>query len=150
MAGFEEFQNIPDTIVWKLHFASSPEAVYEALATDDGRAKYWAESAVETNGKLHYVFLNGIEDTGSILERIPGKRFRVTYFEWNVSFDLEGDGAGGTDMTVTCRGVQEVEKRQMAAGWVSWLMAMKAAVDFGVDLRNHDSERTWFHGYADN
>jgi hypothetical protein len=46
--------------------------------------------------------------------------------------------------------VKEEDKRQIAAGWVSWLMAMKAAVDFGVDLRNHDAERTWFDGYADN
>jgi hypothetical protein len=29
-------------------------------------------------------------------------------------------------------------------------MAMKAAVDFGVDLRNHDPERTWFDGFANN
>jgi hypothetical protein len=29
-------------------------------------------------------------------------------------------------------------------------MAMKAAVDFGVDLRNHDESRAWNSGYADN
>ena len=150
MASAEEFQGIPDTILWKLHFASSPDDVYAALATDEGREKYWAESAVETDGSIHYVFLNDIEDTGSILERVPGKKFKVTYFEWTVVFDLEDDGAGGTDMTVTCLGVPEEEKRQMSAGWVSWLMAMKAAVDFDVDLRNHDRQRTWFHGYADN
>ena len=38
----------------------------------------------------------------------------------------------------------------MTAGWVSVLMAMKAALDYGVDLRNHDIERTWMKGYADN
>jgi len=36
------------------------------------------------------------------------------------------------------------------AGWVSVLMALKAAVDHGVDLRNHDPQRTWDQGYADN
>jgi hypothetical protein len=29
-------------------------------------------------------------------------------------------------------------------------MAMKAAVDHGVDLRNHDGSRAWRAGYADN
>jgi hypothetical protein len=29
-------------------------------------------------------------------------------------------------------------------------MAMKAAVDHGVDLRNHDPSRSWVTGYADN
>lgn len=38
----------------------------------------------------------------------------------------------------------------MIAGWVSVLLALKAAVDFSVDLRNHDPGRTWDQGYADN
>jgi uncharacterized protein YndB with AHSA1/START domain len=146
----EVFQDIPDTIVWKLHFSSPPEDVYEALSTDAGRKTYWAESADETDGRIHYVFLNGVEDTGEILEREPGRVFKSTYFDWTVTFDLRPDAAGGTDMQVTCVGVKEEDKRQIAAGWVSWLMAMKAAVDFGVDLRNHDAQRTWFDGYADN
>lgn len=36
----------------------------------------------------------------------------------------------------------------MIPGWVSLLMSMKAAVDFGVDLRNHDPERAWEQGFA--
>lgn len=28
-------------------------------------------------------------------------------------------------------------------------MALKAAADFGVDLRNHDPTRTWDQGYVD-
>jgi hypothetical protein len=35
------------------------------------------------------------------------------------------------------------------AGWASVLLALKAAVDFGVDLRHHDPERTWDQGYGD-
>jgi hypothetical protein len=33
---------------------------------------------------------------------------------------------------------------------VSVLLALKAAVDFSVDLRNHDAGRTWCSGYVDN
>jgi hypothetical protein len=32
----------------------------------------------------------------------------------------------------------------------SVLLALKAAVDFGVELRNHDLNRTWDQGYGDN
>lgn len=137
-------------IRWKLHFASKPDVVYEALSTNEGRRGYWAESADEVDGNIHYVFLNGIEDTGEILERIPGKRFSVMYFGWKVTFDLSSDGATGTDMFMSAEGIPEAEKMEISAGWVSWLLAMKASVDFAVDLRSHDVERTWFDGYVDN
>lgn len=29
------------------------------------------------------------------------------------------------------------------------LLALKAAVDFAIDLRSHDPGRTWEHGYVD-
>jgi hypothetical protein len=29
-------------------------------------------------------------------------------------------------------------------------MALKAAADFGVDLRSHDPDRTWDQAFADN
>lgn len=137
-------------IEWRLHFRSSPEDVYQALTTDDGRRRYWAESANEEDGKIHYVFLNGVEDYGEILEEVENRRFAVTYFGWRVSFALEEDGNKGTDMLMVCSGVSEADVAEIRSGWVSWLMAMKAAVDFGVDLRNHDPKRTWFDGFADN
>jgi hypothetical protein len=39
---------------------------------------------------------------------------------------------------------------EVLPGWVSVLMALKAYVDHGVDLRNHDAARTWDQGYCDN
>jgi hypothetical protein len=47
-------------------------------------------------------------------------------------------------------GVPEADRVDVTAGWVSVLLALKAAVDFGVDLRNHDPQRSWEHGYAEN
>ena len=44
----------------------------------------------------------------------------------------------------------ESEMEETIAGWGSVLMALKAAVDHAVDLRNHDPERTWDQGYFDN
>ena len=38
------FQTDSAAILWNMHFRSSPQKVFEALATDAGRAKFWAES----------------------------------------------------------------------------------------------------------
>lgn len=46
--------------------------------------------------------------------------------------------------------VPDETRAEFTAGWVSLLLTMKAAIDHGVDLRNHDPERTWVQGYADN
>ncbi len=34
---------------WRLHLASPPAAVHRMLASDEGRARFWAESAVEVD-----------------------------------------------------------------------------------------------------
>ena len=150
MSEQNKFQSEFETIRWKLHFSSSPRKVYKALTTNKGRKGYWAESADEKDGKINYVFLNNIEDTGEILERIPNKKFSVVYFGWKVTFILSEDNSGGTDMEMISENISESIKLEIVAGWVSWLMAMKAYVDFGVDLRSHDKNRTWFNGYVDN
>ena len=144
------FQPTVGMISWRIHFQSSPELVYAALATDEGRARYWAESASEDQGAIHYVFLNGIESVGRVLLAEPPRRYGVTYFGNRVFFEITPDDSGGADMSVQCMDVAPQDKAELAAGWVSWLLAMKAAVDFHVDLRNHDPSRTWMHGYADN
>lgn len=137
-------------IRWKVHFKSPRESVFEALATDAGRAGYWAESAPEANGRITFHFLNHAPVSGRVLEKRPPSFFAVEYFGAVVEFSLGNDGSGGTDLALVSTGVPESSRVEVIAGWVSVLMAMKAAVDFGVDLRNHDESRTWSNGYADN
>ena len=146
----QTFQPEPSTIRWKMHFASPPERVYEALATDAGRAAFWAESAPEVDGAITFHFMTYESVTGRILDRDPPKRFKVEYFGTIVEFSLTGDGAGGTDLLLYSTNVDDSIRAEMTAGWVSVLMAMKAAVDHGIDLRNHDALRSWQSGYADN
>ena len=43
-----------------------------------------------------------------------------------------------------------IQSFKVIAGWVSVLLTLKAAIDFDVDIRNHDPKRTWDQGYADN
>jgi uncharacterized protein YndB with AHSA1/START domain len=130
---------------WRIHLPSSPEAVYELLSTDEGRAQFWAESAVERDGAIEFTFPNGMQSRAAVLAAEPPSRFAVDYFGSRTTFELEPDGDSGTDLTLSGEGDAEV-----LAGWVSVLLALKAAADFGIDLRNHDPGRTWWQGYCDN
>lgn len=145
---------MPDSsqaIVWRLHLASAPKDVYRMLATNEGRARFWAESAVETEGRIEFVFPNGLECESDVLAAVPPSRYVVRYFGGSLaSFELEPDGRGGTDLTLTDEGVSEADWAETYAGWLSVLLSLKAALDFGVDLRNHDQARTWDQGFVDN
>ena len=51
---------------------------------------------------------------------------------------------------LTDQGIPENDRSEVLAGWVSVLMALKASVDFGIDLRNHNPKWTWDEGYVEN
>jgi uncharacterized protein YndB with AHSA1/START domain len=138
-------------IQWRLHLASPRQTVYDMLATPEGRARFWAESAGEQNGMIDFRFPNGETWQSKILERMPPNRFRLRYYGGSlVTFALSDDGSGSTDLLLTDEGVPPEHHAEVLAGWVSVLLALKAAVDFGVDLRGHDPARTWDQGYVDN
>jgi uncharacterized protein YndB with AHSA1/START domain len=145
------FQSDTTTIRWRLHLKSSPQAVYQKLSTDEGRASFWAESAVEQDGMIHFVFPNQAEWNGKILENVPPERFQVEYYGGTIAtFELNPDSSGGTDLTLTDQGIPGNDRSEVLAGWVSVLMALKASVDFGIDLRNHNPKWTWDEGYVEN
>jgi hypothetical protein len=145
------FQANSDGIKWQIHLHSPPPIVHQILATDNGRAKFWAESAPEINGQIHFTFPNGLTWQGKIIENRPPQRFAVEYFGGSIAtFELHENGNGGTDLLLTDSGVSPEHRCEVIAGWVSVLLALKVAVDFDIDLRNHDPERTWDQGFADN
>ncbi len=145
------FQSDPNIIRWKLHLHSSPQQVYDLLASNDGRAQFWAESAMELDHHIQFVFPDGQIWRGKILDSQPDRRFQVEYYGGSkATFTLSGDGQTGTLLELTDEGVPVNDRAEVIAGWVSVLMALKAAVDYGVDLRNHDSVYTWEQGFADN
>jgi uncharacterized protein YndB with AHSA1/START domain len=144
------FQTERGIIRWKMHFISPKEKVFSALATDEGRAHYWAESALEVDRQVTFHILGYEPFSGRILKKQAPSVFALEYFGTFVEFSLQDDGKGGTDLSLVATEVDESIRMEMVAGWVSVLMAMKGAVDYGVDLRNHDPSRTWGDGYADN
>lgn len=145
------FQSDPNLIRWRIHLDSPPDQVHPMLSTNEGRARFWAESALETGGSIDFVFPDGQSWRGRIIQNTPPHTFSVEYFGGSVAnFYLEDDGSGGTDLTLIDEGVQPQERCEVIAGWVSVLLALKAAIDFSIDLRNHDPARTWEQGFADN
>jgi uncharacterized protein YndB with AHSA1/START domain len=138
------------TITWRIHLTSSPACVFETIASGRGRARFWAESADETDGVVNFRFPNGMNWDGQILSCNAPDHFSLDYFGNQVDFIISSDGQGGTDLTLVDHGNPEEDRNETLAGWVSVLLALKATVDFGVDIRNHDRQRTWDHGYVDN
>jgi len=145
------FQPDPDVIRWRLHLESPPAEVYRMLSTDDGRARFWAEEAVERGGVIHFRFPGGLAVASEVVRAEEPWVFSLRYIGGSLAtFALEEDGKGGTDLTLTDEGVAGEDRTEVIAGWVSVLMSLKAAVDFGVDLRAHDPERHWVNGFVEN
>jgi uncharacterized protein YndB with AHSA1/START domain len=133
--------NEPREITWRLHLKSPPRTVHAMLTTDTGRQRFWAEKSIEKDGQIDFRFIDGMTLTCRILENNPSKRFTFEYFGGSiVTIELTDDGAGGTDLTLHAQRVRYAEEWP---GWVSVLLALKAAVDYSIDIRNHDVERTW-------
>ncbi len=146
----KSFQTEPGVIRWRLHLSSAPDEVYDALDTRAGREAFWADSAGERDGAIRFEIGRFAPYVARIRRRRRPEVFALEYFGTEVTFELRPDGTGGTDLHLLAEGVPENSRVEFIAGWVSLLLTMKAAVDHGVDLRNHDPDRTWLDGYADN
>ena len=138
-------------ITYRLHLRSSPADVFEMLVTERGRARFWAEAAPETDGCIDFSFPNGQKWRAKILNATANRQLQIEYIDNSVTtIDLTDDGYGGTELVLTDAGVASDARTEVMAGWVSVLMSLKGAVDLGIDLRNHDPERTWDRGYVEN
>jgi hypothetical protein len=120
------------------------------LSTDEGRAAFWAESTRLAGARIEFLFPDGTSSTGRVLENDPPRAFALEYFGSPTTFNLEAGPRGGTLLTLTAREVAAADREDVLAGWVSVLLCLKAAVDHGIDLRNHDPVRTWAQRFVDN
>ena len=136
-------------IRWRMHLPVPVETAFAALDTNDGRASFWAESAVEADGEIEFRFINGYVYKGRIRERQPPRLLAIDYIGGVARFELTPDGAGDTDLLLTHSGVEPAEWNEVHAGWLNVLFPLKAWLIRGVDLRNHDPQRSWDQGYAD-
>lgn len=136
-------------IRWRMHIPAPPERVYAALDTNEGRAAFWSESAIEREGAIHFEFISGYQCISPILERRPPHLWMIDYLGGAARFELTPDGAGGTDLLLTHFDVPLEDWNETHAGWLNVLFPLKVWVSYGIDIRNHDPSRSWDHGYAD-
>ena len=138
----------PPPIDWRVHFAAAPEDVWRAWTTDEGRRRFWAERSGADEVGFALDFVNGESLRVEVVEARPPERLVFRYFGGStVTVDLAPDGSGGCELRLREEGAPDpLENR---SGWVSVLLACKAAVDFGIDLRSHDPARSWDAGFVD-
>jgi uncharacterized protein YndB with AHSA1/START domain len=133
---------------WRVHFKSAPEAVWRAWTTDRGRELFWAETSSGGDSGFDLSFINGARLRVEVIEARAPDRLVFRYFGGSmVTVEISSDGAGGCDLRLREAGASEPLENY--AGWVAVLLACKAAVDFGVDLRSRDPGRTWDAGFVD-
>lgn len=123
--------------------------MFTALATAEGRAKFWAESAIERDGVIHFTFINGYTCDRKIVERREPSVFALDYFGAVACLKLTDDGTGGTELLLTHRGVSAEDRDEVHAGWLNVLLPLRAWLITAVDIRNHDRTRTWDQRYVD-
>lgn len=141
------FQPDGERITWKLHLESAPEVVYQMLDTSAGRERFRAESAKEENNLIRFVFPNQWTYDSRIIRKNAPSFFQIEYFGNMTSSQLIDDEGGGTVLTLMDENLPEEHRCEVTAGWVS---VLKAAVDYGIDLRNHDPNCAWDQGFVDN
>jgi uncharacterized protein YndB with AHSA1/START domain len=135
-------------IDWRVHLASSPEAAWHAWTTDSGRERFWATTSRAVEGGFELSFRGGEALRVEVVEEKAAERLVFRYFGGStVTLDLTPDSKGGCDLRLREEGAPDPVENH--AGWVSVLLAFKAAVDFGIDLRSHDPGRSWGEGYVD-
>src|SRR5687768_2760262 len=55
-------------IRWRMHIPVEPSVVFAALTSDEARARFWAESAIESQGVIHFRFIDGTTYESTVLE----------------------------------------------------------------------------------
>jgi uncharacterized protein YndB with AHSA1/START domain len=141
--------DVDELIVWRLSLASSREHVFALLDTDEGRERFWAVGSQGVDGGFELEFPGGLTTRVDVVEREPRGRLVLRYFGSDVELELVERDGGGCLLELRCRCDDPASWVEMHPGWVSWLLVLKAAADFGVDLRNGAPERAWPQRYVD-
>jgi len=136
------------TITWRCRFRSSPSQVFDLLATDEGRRRYWCLQSTQHGSALRMVFATGRVETAELLACRAPTELVLRYFGSVVTIRLQA-ATGGTDLTLVDDGVDAHEGNEVHAGWLNVLFPLKALADFGIDLRNGDTARSWAQGFLD-
>lgn len=135
-------------VCWRIHCVRPPHEVFEALTDPEQQQRYWCERATATASGYRFEFIDGTVADCEIVGRRTGEWLILRYFQSRVEIRLEA-AASGTDLTLTATDIPGPDWLEVYAGWINVLLPLKAWVDFGIDLRNHDPARTWRERFVD-
>lgn len=140
----------PGHLRWRVHLSAPAEAVYRLIATDDGRQRFWAERSQQNADQITLTFPDGSQTVLDVISQEPPSTWVVRYFGALTSFEVQATSVDTAVLEVRASDVPDGDCVELAAGWVSVLMNLKAVVNAGTDLRNHHRDRTWQTGFVDN
>ena len=135
---------------WRVHLTVPPALLYGWIATDAGRSRWWVDRSHEADGLVELQLAAGESLFAPIIDRHAPERFVLRWIGGSEArFELRPDGHGGPDLEFALLDVPDERWSREHAGWAARLLALKAASEFGVDLRNHDPQRGFEAGYLD-
>ena len=140
----------PGALRWKVSLSASIEQVYELLTTDAGRERFWSEASYRSGTRIELRFPDGSSCTADVVREDPPRSFALRYFGTLTTFDLAAVTGNCTVLEVRAHDVPPPDQPDVAAGWVSVLLCLKAHLNAGIDLRNHTASRSWQEGFVDN
>jgi uncharacterized protein YndB with AHSA1/START domain len=135
--------------------SANQSRVWQALTTPSGITSWWSERAEiqpTDGGLLRLLFPNRRMLDSKVIQIRPESSMSFVYFGGTrAAFTVEAHPEGGTVVNLHDTGFSTQEDyAETLAGWTSVLLALKAYLDFGVDLRNHTPAFNWEHGFVDN
>lgn len=140
----------PGVLRWRVLLPASRHTVWELLTTDAGRERFWAESSSAAGDRVSLAFPDGTTTTLELLRVDRPVSLQVRYFDTLTTFTLDAVDESHTLLDVAAHDVNPSDAIEVAGGWVSVLLCLKAHLIAGVDLRNHDARYSWREGFVDN
>jgi hypothetical protein len=135
---------------WRVNLSAPRELLFDLLTPDLESDPYRASTIGQFDGENGWIAPEGAHLKNATLDLLPPRRIVANYAGGGVAtLDLTDDGRGGTDLRLTDIGQVAEDRTELVAGWVSMLLALKASVDFSIDLRDHDHRTFWTGAYVE-
>ena len=142
--------SITAAIRWRILLPLPIAKAFDLISSDAGRMRFWCEHSETRDNVITLRFPDGEQLRCPILVNEPPRQFVLRYFNQSrLSFHLTALDAQQCELLLEETELDAATRALNEAGWVSVLLALKAAT-LGVDLRNHDQQRSWAQGFVDN
>lgn len=140
----ENFKNVS----WRVVCHANIKKVFDLIATDSGRTKFWCEQSTTSEDHIHMIFPGGETETARILKYDRPTSMEIIYFGAVTKFQITELRSGCVVHVEAI--VRDADFDETNAGWVSVLMNLKAVSTYDIDLRNHKQDYSWARGFIDN